>query len=158
MKMAGSILKNGVNYSNGGLKNNAFDVSFVAENTNMVSNNVNDAINELARIVTNAVEQFNTHRYELGSDRIASLKTALVESSRRVGGMCMFELATGENVEYIGSTMTTSNECSFILHKIADPSVRYYGYFNNMSTGAADSFKMYDRNGVEQFSKSGFTI
>lgn len=156
--MAGSILRGGVNYSNHGFNTSAFDIGFSADiNTGLASNNVNDALNELAYIVRNVAEQFSVHSFTLGADAKASLKEALLTCSRAIGGQRGFELRDSNDViKYIGVTLTSNTSCSFMLHSVADRSKIYYGAFDNLDS---TSFEMYPfAGGSECFSDPSFVL
>lgn len=160
----GAIMHGGNNYSHNGLMSPATDVSFAAGLSGLKSKNVNDAILEVLEIVQNVVAQFTSHTYEYtganGQTKMAFLKEALVESSRSVGGFHLMYLTVETDNRFVGMTTTAGTKCSFTLHSIDNPSVMYYGYFDNMVTGNVDSFRMYKvtNDGTELFSKPDFTI
>lgn len=142
-----SIFKAGNNYTNPGFGTPASDILFQAGLSGMKSKNVNDAILELASIVTNAVSQFTSHTYEYvassGKTVTEFLKESLIASSRAPGGFHLFYLTISEGRHYIGLTRTTGTKCSFDLHSVETPDKFYYGSFDNMNTGSPDSFSMY---------------
>lgn len=160
--MAGSIYRDGVNYSNAGPGCPATSITFLPETSGLKSKNVNDAIIELANILNTAVAQFVSHTYEYptGSSqaKIDFVKETLKEASRAVGGFHLFSMKTGVN-EYIGMTHTVDNKCSFTLHSVDDPKLFYYGYFDDMDT-ASDKFYMYQATGTETniFEESVFPL
>lgn len=158
----GVIRKSNENFSNDGFGMAAVDVKFSPGLSGLTSNNVNDAILEIAEIVKNTALQFVGKSYVCydNNAKMQFLKDSLVDASRAEGGFKLFTLTISDAVAYIGMTTTAGTKCSFTLHSIATPATAYYGYFDNMSTGAADSFKMYQINGdgTELFTKAGFSI
>lgn len=160
----GSLVRGGVSYTHNGYGSAATDVQFLAGDSGLVSKDVNSAILELATILKNSVAQFAYHNYQYtGANNqtvMEFLKETLIDASRSIGGFHLFYLTVAEDKHYIGLTMTADTKCSFDLRSVENPSVAYYGSFDNMSTGSADSFKMYavTTDGEELFSKPEFTL
>ena len=150
--MFGAIFKKGRNYSSN-VQTSAFDVTFSPDiNTGLESRNVNDAINEMAHVLVNIAEQFSSHSFTFGSNRIQSLKDTLLYCSRSVGNFCGFQMAeTNGTVSYVGYVFTSGSKCTFTLRGVTNGKL-YFGAFDNLNS---NSFKMYEFSQTNEVLGSG---
>ena len=164
MNIMPRIIRGGIEYSGNGYDMPATNIKFSAGNSGLTSENVNDAIIELSRIVSNAVSQFAYHNYkydiDTGKTVMEFLKDSLISASHSVGGFHLFYLEISEDKHYIGLTMTCNTSCSFNLRSIENPSIAYYGVFDTIIGDSAGNFTMFKINtdGENLFDSVDFTI